>query len=78
MIIFKRVIENDPEYLDNNGGKGKLFISIIKKILYTSNKNWEGILPVIKGAKNDDVIDIYKNFFLNIVKFLCKFIIQIL
>ena len=63
MIIFKRVIENDPEFLDNNNNKGKLFISIIEKILNTSIKNWEGILPVIKEAKNDDAIDIYKHFF---------------
>ena len=63
MIIFKRVIESDPEYLDNNNNKGKLFLSIIQKILYTSNKNWEGILPFLKEAKNNDAINIYKNFF---------------
>ena len=63
MIIFKRVIESDPEYLDNNNNKGKLFLSIIQKILYTSNKNWEGILPFFKEAKNNDAINIYKNFF---------------
>ena len=63
MIIFKRVIENDPEYLDNNNNKGKLFISIIQKILNSSQKNWEGILPVIKETKHNDTIDTYKHFF---------------
>ena len=63
MIIFKRLIEYDPEYLDENNNKGKLFVPIINKILDCVKKNWEGILPIFQTEEKDEIIQCFKNFF---------------
>ena len=66
MIIFKRAIQYDPEYLDKNNNKGKIFFPIIESILDCVKKNWEGFLPIIinqeKELKNE-IKRSFKHFF---------------
>ena len=63
MLIFKRMMDYDSEYLDENSNKGKLFIPIINNILDCVKKNWQGIYPIIQNDEKDTILNDFKHFF---------------
>ena len=63
MIIFKRMIEYDAEYLEENNNKGKLFLPITNNVLKCGKKNWEGIIPFFESEDKKEIVEIFKSFF---------------
>ena len=63
MIIFKRMIEYDAEYLEENNNKGKLFLPITNNVLECGKKNWEGIIPFFESEDKKEIVEIFKSFF---------------
>ena len=63
MIIFKRMIDYDAQYLEENNNKGKLFLPITNNVLECGKKNWEGIIPFFESEDKKEIIEIFKSFF---------------
>jgi len=76
MIIFKRMLGYEPEYLDINNNKGKLFIPIINNILDCAKKNWEGINPILQTEEKDEKEEIMI-FFNKFFSEYCEVFVQI-